>query len=367
MRTPLSLLALLLLSVVRAGAQTKAPIPDAAGKPVEEPHFYYHSPRVNSWGDVVSRRSISLTSDLGKLDELCMIPPAADWIAAGASEEAQQKYLQLIWRSAWSMANAQGKGNLGGRTIGLCGVNAYAVLSTLGDFNNFFVLGGNDDAVKARTGFAGCLSTKDPVKGEPKYASFGKTVVAPAKPIIETLNLLLKSTHPQTVLETLGDIRMIANTDKFRDSIEALVKDKSVTATVTINPPDEGKETLPLRVYAMRTLATIERTERSAQVLALIWHDETEKPEIREGAIRAFSFIVEWPGPVLSSAETRPAMYKALYPFLAPLMMINGVENDKKDDAGPKSKLSPLGEAAYCAAERFPKALRDKARKGEKF
>jgi hypothetical protein len=365
MKPPLALLVLLLAASARAVTPAPAAGGEPASKPVEEPRYYYHSPRVSWWGDVVARRDISLNSDLGKLDELCFIPPAADWVTDGASREIQEKYLHLIWRAAWSMANAQGKGNLGGRTIGTCGVNAYAVMANIGDFNNFFV-GSMDPQVKTRTGFSSCLSTKDPVKGEPKYASYAKTVVAPAAAITDTLNLLLKSGHPDTVLEALGDIRVLANSDKFRDAIEALVRDKSVTAAVTVRP-DGVAETLPLRVYAMQSLATLERTERSAKLLALIWHDEKEPAEIREGALRSFAFIAQWPGPARTSFESRPAMFKALYPFLVPLMMITGVESDKKEEAGPKAKLSPLGAAADCAASMFPMELRSKARRGEKY
>jgi hypothetical protein len=48
-------------------------------------------------------------------------------------------------------------------------------------------------------------------------------------------------------------------------------------------------------------------------------------------------------------------------------MMIASVENDKKEEAGAKAKLSELGNAAFCAAERYPQELRAKARKGEKY
>ncbi|MDD5301997.1 MAG: hypothetical protein PHS14_02725 [Elusimicrobia bacterium] len=365
MRTPLALLALLLASAARAGTALPAASSEPASKEVVESRYYYHSSGVSWWGDVVSRHDISLSSDLGKLDELCLIPPAADWITDGASSDINRKYLDLIWRSAYSLANAQSRSNLRGQTIGTCGVNADSVMANIGEFGNFFV-GAFDDALKKRTGFSSCLHSKDFVKGEPKYASYGKTIVTPAVAVVDTLNFLLKAKSPETVLEALGDVRMLQNSDKFRDSIQALVRDKSVTANVSIKP-DGVKETLPLRVYAMRTLATIERTERSAKILALIWHDETEPPEMREGAIRAFAFIVEWPGPASASSANRPVMHKALYAFLAPLMMIASVENDKKEEAGAKAKLSALGNAAFCAAERYPKELRAKARKGEKY
>ena len=318
-------------------------------------------------GDVVARTDISLVSDMGKLDELCLIPPAADWVSDGASEEIQKKYLHLLWRAAWSINNAKQGGNAGNRTIGTCGVNASAMIVGLGDYSNFFV-GSFDDSIKKRTGFSSCLSTKDPVKGSPKYASHGKTLSSPGIAVAETLNLLIKSGHPETALEALSDVRAITSFVKFRDSVEALARDKSVTAMVTINPPDEGKETIPLRVYAMRTLATMERTERTAKLLALIWHDEKEPAEIREGAIRAFAFVAQWPGPAaLTSMQERPAMLKALYPFIMPLVSIGGVESDKKEEAGPKAQLSPLGQAASCALDMFPLELRAKARKGEKL
>lgn len=362
------LLALLLLAVsARAGTPDPAAPPAVAAVPLEEPHFYYHSPRVSWWGDVVNRRDIGLTSDMGKLDEICLIPPAADWVSDGASEEIQKKYLHLLWRAAWSINNAKGGGNAGNRTIGTCGVNASAMIVGLGDYGNFFV-GSFEESIKKRTGYSSCLSTKDPVKGSPKYASHGKVLSNPGVAVAETLNLLLGSKHPETVLEALSDVRAITSFDKFRDKVEALARDKSVTATVAINPPDEGKETIPLRVYAMRTLATMARTERTAKLLALIWHDEKEPPEIREGAIRAFAFVAQWPGPAaLTSARERPAMLKALYPFIVPLMAVGGVEADKKEEAGLKAKLSPLGEAASCALDMFPLELRQKARKGEKL
>jgi len=316
----------------------------------------------------VSRRDIPLQSDLGKLDELCLIPPAADWVMDGASREVQEKYLRLLHRVAWSMNNVSGRGNAGNRTIGTCGVNAYAVTAGLGEFSNYFV-GSIDPAIKSRTGFSGCLHTKDFVKGEPKYASYGKTMVAPGGAVADTLNALLKSKHPDTVLEALGNIRTLSPFEKYRDAVEALVRDKSVAAVITVRP-DGAAEKLPLRVYAMHTLATMERTERTAKILALIWHDEKETAEVREGAIRAFSFVAEWPGTAIATMtgpEKRQAMHKALYPFLVPLMVVGGVEADKKEEAGPKAKLSPLGSAASCALELFPLELRAKARKGEKY
>ena len=362
MKPPLALALLLLAGAARAGA------PEPASKPVEEPRFYYHAPRASWWGDVVARKDISLTADLGKLEELCLIPPAADWVTDGASREIQEKYLRLLHRVAWSMNNASGGGNAGNRTIGTCGVNAYAVTANLGEFSNFFV-GGIDPALKSRIGFSGCLSTKDFVKGEPKYASFGRTVIAPGAAVAETLNLLLKSKHPDTVLEALGVVRTLSPFEKFRDAVEALSRDKSVTAVITIRP-DGVEEKLPLRVYAMHTLATMERTERTAKLLALIWHDEKEAAEVREGAIRAFSFVSQWPGTAIetmNNAEKRKAMHKALYPFLVPLMVVGGVEADKKEEGGPKAQLSPLGSAASCALDLFPLELRAKARKGEKL
>ncbi|MBI5246610.1 MAG: hypothetical protein HY923_05470 [Elusimicrobia bacterium] len=372
MKPLLSLLALLLVVSARAGeprppaAGPAAPAPGEAAAPAEEPRYYYHSPQTSWWGDVVSRRDISMTSDLGKLDEICLIPPAADWISDGASEEIQKKYLHLLWRVEWSISNAKGGGNFGGRTIGTCGVNAYAMIVGLGDYSNFFV-GGFDDSIKKRAGYSSCLHSKYPVKGAPKYASHGKTVSAPGIAVAETLNLLLGSKHPETVLEALSVIRSITSFERFRERVEALVRDKSVTATVTINPPDEGKQTIPLRVYAMGTLATMDRTERTAKLLALIWHDDKEPEEIRVGALRAFAFISEWGGVALKVNENRPVMQKALYPFLAPAMMLFAVENDKKEEAGAKAKLSPLGEAAFCLANTFPKKIQIKARKGKKF
>jgi hypothetical protein len=309
-----------------------------------------------------------MTSDLGKLDEVCLIPPAADWVTDGASEEIQRKYLHLLHRTAWSINNAKGGGNPGNRTIGTCGVNATAMIVGLGDWSNFFV-GGFDESIKKRTGFTSCLSTRDPVKGAPKYASYEKTVNAPGVAVAETLNLLLKSRHPETVLSALSVVRSITSFEKFRESVEALVRDKSLTAAVTIEPPGEGRQTIPLRVYAMRTLATMERTERTAKIMALIWHDEKETPEIREGAIRSFAFVAQWPSTAIetmTSAEKRAAMQKALFQFIVPLMNIGGVESDKKEEAGAKAQLSPLGQAALCALDMFPKELRAKARKGEK-
>lgn len=365
MRTPLALLVLLLVSTARAGTTAAPSIPDPTSKPAEESRSYYHTSRNYWWGDVVSRRDINLSSDIGGLDDLCFIPPAADWVADGAPAAIESKYLNLVWRVAYSLANAQNRSNPNGQTIGTCGVNAAATMAGIGEFSNFYV-GAFDDGVKQRTGFTSCLRSQDFVKGQPKYASHGKTISSAGLAVLETLNLLLKSKTPETVLAALGDIRVLQNSDKFRESVEALVRDKSVTAKVTIRP-DGSKETLPLRVYAMRTLATIERTERSAKVLALIWHDEKEPPEIREGAIRAFAFIAEWPGPAKDSMALRPAMLKTLYPFLAPLMMITAVEYDKKEEAGPKAQISDLGNAASCATDMYPKELRAKAKKGEKY
>jgi hypothetical protein len=362
MRTPLALLALLLASSARSQAPAT---PTPPSSPAAERSSYYHTSRNSWWGDVVSRRDINLSSDLGAVDDLCFIPPAADWVTDGAPTAINKKYLNLVWRAAYSISNAQGRYNQGGRTIGICGVNADAQMAGIGEFSNFFV-GSFDDSIKSRTGFTSCLRSQDFVKGTPKYAAHGKVVSNAGIAVVETLNLLLKAKDPETVLEALGDVRVIQNSDKFRESVEALVRDKSVTAKVTIKP-DGSKETLPLRVYAMRTLATIERTERSAKVLALIWHDEKEPMEIREGAIRAFSFIVEWPGPAKDSMALRPAMLKTLYPFLAPLMMINAVENDKKEEAGPKAQISELGNAAECAARLYPKELREKAKKGQPY
>lgn len=369
MKPLLALVSLLLSGSVHAGTVTAVGPSDPPAKAVEEPSFYYHSPRVSWWGDVVSRHDISLGSDMGKLDEICLIPPAADWVADGASEEIQQKYLHLLWRAAWSINSAKGGANPGNRTIGTCGVNASAMIVGLGDYSNFFV-GSFDESIKKRTGYSSCLATKDPVKGSPKYASHGKTVVAPGVAVAETLNLLLGSKHPETVLGALSDIRAITSFEKFRETVEALVRNKSVTATVTINPPGEGRETIPLRVYAMRTLATMERTERTAKILALIWHDKEEPADIREGAVRAFAFVAQWPGTAIdtmTSADRRKAMHKALYPFIVPLMTVGGIESDKKEEAGPKAKLSPLGEAASCALDMFPVELRQKARRGEKL
>ena len=48
-------------------------------------------------------------------------------------------------------------------------------------------------------------------------------------------------------------------------------------------------------------------------------------------------------------------------------MIVGGVESDKKEEAGPKAQLSPLGRAASCALDLFPVELRAKARKGEKL
>lgn len=358
MRTPLALLALLLASFARS--QAPAAAPDA------EPSSYYHTSRNYWWGDVVARKDINLSSDVGALDDVCIIPPAADWVAEGAPPEIEKKYLNLVWRAAYSVANAQGRSNLGGRTIGSCGVNAAAQMAAIGELSNFWV-GSFDEGIKKRTGFSSCMRAQDFVKGSPKYAAHGKKISNAGIAVMETLNLLLKSRNPETVLGALTDIQVIQNSDKFREGVEALVRDKSVTAKVAIQP-DGSKETLPLRVYAMRTLATIERTERSAKVLALIWHDEKEPAEIREGAVRAFAFVVQWPGPVaLNSMAARPAMLKALYPFLQPLMMIASVENDKKEEAGPKARISEFGNAADCAARLYPQELRDKARKGEAY
>ena len=381
MRTPLALLALFLASFARAqtppapqAAQTPqspqtsavATPPAAPAPAAEERSSYYHTSRNYWWGDVVSRKDINLSSDIGGLDDICFIPPAADWVTEGASPEVEKKYLNLVWRGAYSLAGAQNRSNLQGRTIGTCGVNATSTMASIGEFSNFYV-GVFDEGIKSRTGFRGCMRAQDFVKGSPKYASHGKTVSNAGKAVMETLIQLLKSKNPETVLGALTDIQVMKNSDMFRESVEALVRDKSVTAKVTISP-DGSKETLPLRVYAMRTLATIERTERSAKVLALIWHDEKEAPEIREGAIRAFSFVVQWPGPnALNSMAARPAMLKALYPFLQPLMMIASIENDKKEEAGPKAQISDFGNAASCAADMYTKELRAKARKGEPY
>ncbi|UPT74503.1 MAG: hypothetical protein M0D55_01825 [Elusimicrobiota bacterium] len=358
------LLALLLLA---ASARAGVPEPGAP-TPAKEPHFYYHSQGTQWWGDVVNRKGITMTSDLGKLDEVCLIPPAADWIRDGASEEIQKKYLHLLHRVAWSINNAKGGANPRNRTIGTCGVNASAMIVGFGDYSNFFV-GSFDDSIKKRTGFTSCRATKDFVEGSPKYASTEKKLGAPGVAVSETLNILLKSKHPETVLGALSALREITSFEPFRESVEALVRDKSLTATVTIEPPDEGRQTIPLRVYAMRTLATMERTERTAKIMALIWHDEKETAEIREGAIRSFAFVAQWPGTAIdtmTSAEKRAAMHKALFQFIVPIMNLGGVEADKKEEAGAKAQLSPLGQAASCALDMFPKELRAKARRGEK-
>ena len=359
MKPLLALLSMLFVPAAFAGD----PAPAAA--PAEESHFYAHALKASWWGDVVSRRDISLNDDLPNLSELCFIPPAADWVTDGATPEVELKYLRLIWRVAYSLGDAQGTGNLGGKTIGSCGVNAYAVLTGIGAFNNFFV-GAMDADAKARTRFTSCMSTRDFVKGAPKYSSSRKKIVTAAHPVMDTLNLLAKSKNPETALEALSLMRVIAPSDKYRDTIEAVVRDKTVTATITIKP-DGYKETMPLRVYAMRTLATLERTERTAKILALIWHDEKEPEDIRVGALRSFAFITEWAGPALVAQKNRPVMHKTLYSFLAPMMMMYAVENDKKEEAGSKAQLSALGQAAECAVNTWPKKIQLKARKGKKF
>jgi len=363
-----ALLALLFVAAARAGEAPRAPVapaPDPKSAPAQESHFYAHAIKASWWGDVVSRRDISLNEDLPNLSELCFIPPAADWVTDGASPEVELKYLRLVGRVAYSLGDAQGKGNLGGKTIGSCGVNAYGVLTGIGAFNNFFV-GAMDADAKARTRFTSCMSTRDFVKGAPKYSSSGKKIVTAAFPVMDTLNLLAKSKNPETALEALSLMRVISPSDKYRDTIEAVVRDKSLTAMVEIKP-DGYKEILPLRVYAMRTLATLERTERSAKLLALIWHDEKEPEDIRVGALRSFAFITEWAGPALVAPQNRPVMHKALYSLLPPLMMLYAVENDKKEEAGAKAKLSALGEAAFCATNTWPKKIQLKALKGKPF
>lgn len=360
MRTPLALLAFVLAASARAGTPAVA---DPGAAPAEERSSYWHTSRNSWWGDAVSRRDLNLVADVGTLDDLCFIPPAADWVTEGAPADIEKKYAGLVWRASYSVAQAQGRTNLGGRVIGSCGVNAPASMAYIGELSNFYN-GVFDDSVKARTGFRGCLMSKDFVKTSPKYASHGKTISNAGLAVMETLNLLLKSKNPDTVVGALTDIQTLKNPDKFRDGVEALVRDKSVTAKVTIRP-DDRNETIPLRVYAMRALAGMERTERTAKLLALIWHDEKEPPEVREGAIRAFAFVAQWPGPdAMNSMAARPAMLKALHPLLSPLMMLTAGEYDKKEDAGPKAVLSGLGEAGECAVNMFPKDQREKARKG---
>lgn len=371
MKPPLSLLILLLASSVRAGTAKPAAPPEPTSAVVEEPSYYYHTNKNSWWGDVVSRRDIYLVNDIGDLNDLCYIPPAADWVTAGAKPDIEQKYLNLIWRSAYSIAQAQGRGN-GARTIGTCGVNAYSPMAYLGEFSNFYVLPPEEVRKK---GFNSCRMSKDFVKDHPKYASQGNRTSNAGIAVLETLNLLIKSKTPETALNALSDSSMIFNSEKFRDTIESLINDKTVTASITIKP-DGYKETMPLRVYAMRTLATTERTERTAKLLALIWHDEKEPADVREGAIRAFAFVAQWAGPAIKSDENRPAMHKALYQFLLPLMMIAADEYDKRDEANaklagdPKAKkaqVSELGAAAQCAADMWPKKYQIKAKKGKKY
>lgn len=359
MKTPLALL-LLALSLPAVAGTPKAPeAPRSGAAPaeppsvaVEEPSGYWTSSNgVSWWGDVKSRRSITLVDDLPRLREICMVPPAADWVTEGATPEVEEKYLLLLSRLNLSLDSARGSHIKPGR-LSRCGVASPGREAYLGEYSNTFN-GVNPEEIRKRTNFAGCRAGLDKVKGHPKYASQGNVLPNVGLIVMETVNALLKSKNPGTVRMALGVVQELANGDKFADTLESMVKDKGLTAKVNINPEMTGKETLTLRVYAMRALAATNPTERTAKLLALVWHDSSEPEDVRVGALRAFSFVVE---------DAR--LEKPLFPFLNPLMGLNADENDKKDEAGPKAKLSELGDAAYCVASGWPREKRDFAKKG---
>ncbi len=367
MRTPLCLVPLFLASFVRAQTPARAPVAEPPSKVVEESRFYRYTNKNDRIAEVAGHKDIYLSADMGAgaMHEVCLVTPASDWVLAGAPPAIEQKYTNLLWRVGYAIASAQGR-PYGVDTVGTCEVTAYNPYVYLAEYSNFY-FGGFDKTLKDRIGFNSCYMSALTVDGQPKYACHGKTCGVPAAAIVETLNLLLKAKDKDSVRDALGEVRTLYNSELFRDSVEALVKDKTRTESVTIKHRDEPVETLLLRVLAMRTLATIERTERSAKLLALIWHDQSEPEPVREGAIRAFAFVTQYPGPAITSAQNRPGMYKSLYSFIVPLMNLTADEYDKRDASVPKKELSGLGRAAECAANMFPRKLQLKARKGKKF
>lgn len=354
MRPPLSLVVLLCAAPAFAGeAKLPANVAEPASVAVEEPSGYWNaSNSVSWWGDVKSRRSITLVDNLPSLREICMVPPAADWVTEGATPQIEEQYLLLLFRLNMSINDARGSRLPQGiGRIGRCGVHSPGRYAALAEYANYWNGVGNAEAQK-RFNFSGCRSDWNPVKGHPKYASQGKNKPLLSVTVIETVNMLLKSKNPGTARMALGVVQELTNGDKFVDTLESMVKDKTLTTPITISP-DSGKETMPLREYAMRALAVTNPTERSAKLLALIWHDDKEDEATRAAAMRAFEFVVE-----------DGHLQKELFPFVNPLMGINMDENDKKDEAGSKAKLSALGEAAWCAATEWPQEKREFARKG---
>lgn len=354
MKTPLALLALCLSLPAAAQNKAQAVPAEPTSKAVEEPPVYWHSSNsVSWWGDVVGRTSITLVDDLPRLREICMVPPAADWVTEGAKPEIEHQYLILLSRLAYSLNEARGtRINIG--RIGRCGVRSFAKQAYLGEFANTW-FGSNSQEIKQKTNFNGCLSDSNPahVGGPWKYASRGKSRPSPSLMIVETVNALLRSKNPETVKTALSVAQEIAPSDKWLDTLETMVKDKSLTAEITIQPEGEGKETLTLRAYAMRALAATNPTERTAKLLALIWHDDKEDPKARAAALRAYSFAVE-----------DAHLEKTMFPLLNPLIGLYMDENDKKEEAGAKGKLSEVGEAAECAKDGWPKEKQRFAAKG---
>ncbi len=351
MRTPLALLVLLFASAARAGVPTPVPVTEPTSKAVEEDSGYWHSSNsVSWWGDVVSRRSISLVDPFPSIRQICMIPPAADWVTEGAQPAVEAQYLLLLLRVNGAIEEARGSAwNVGSGSR--CGVTAYPKEAKLMEYTITWS-GSMAQSIKDKTRFNGCISAVSKVAGHPKYASQGKNMPPVGEMVADTVNLLLKSKTPETQSLALSVAQELVNGDRFVDTLEAMVKDKSLTAKITISP-NNSPETLTVREYAMRALATTNPTERSAKLLALIWHDEQEEEAMRAAAVRSFAFVV-----------SQAKLHKELFSFLNPLMGINMDENDKKDAGGSAAKLSQLGDAAFCAGSVWPKEKRDFAKQG---
>ncbi len=370
---------LLLASAASAADPNKAlVVAEPASKLAETPPFYWYTHKTPGIVQAINRTSLDRGSDINQIAQVCLIPPAADWVVAGAPVDVQVKYLDLLWAAAYADNSMRKLWTHGDSTTGTCGVRGYHQYTDPASLHRVF--NGQDKKLTEHLGFQSCFSSMKNAKFPTVlYANTAASPTNVSKAIIESVNLLLKSRDPKVLGRALESASVIRSVDSFRDSIEAVIGDESITGTIELKPEHWVHETIPLRVYAMRTLATTDRTERTAKVLAKVWTNRKESDVIREGAIRAFSFVYQWPAglkyskdPVegaelaKANAALRDDMRKKLYPFLIGLMTINGLANDEKEDKGLK-QISDLGSAAYCAGDLWPPDARAAAKKGEKW
>ncbi len=368
MKLPLALLVLAFVPSARAQTPKKAAVTEPKSKVVELADFYYYDQRRNSGFANIVNRSALVVPSYSEYEPylVCLVPPAADWIASGgASPEVEKQYLTLLRRVAWADQefHQSAADGFSGRKISLCGVYRYPLSGSVKRINEMF-LGPIDKPTYDRTHYSSCRGAQTmKVAGHPKYASKTAVDVTPLHAIGDTIKLLLASKTPETVRDALWVARSYMENEEFAPAIAAVVRDKSVVAKVLIKrPPEEGgNETIPLRVFAMQTLATTQPTALVGLTLASVFKDDTETPEIRAGAIRAYGYFMSWPI-VGRDANIQAKGTKAQ---LRPLLSIFDGEEDKKEEAGPSGKLSELGLAASCVGHMYPQEMVKKVKAGQ--